>query len=444
MKITIAGSGRVGSHLAKYLSTENQDIYIIDADEAALLALDMDFNLLSVHGNPTELDILKRAQANVSDMFIAVTPVTSDNIVACSMAKSMGSRLTVARVDRPDYVRSDNLELLKRMGVDRVIFPELLASDVIIDALRHPWTRYWYEFPDADIIMLGVRVDDNAPMIGKCLYEFAEYSHIMHISAIRRNHATIIPNGSTQVCRKDVLYITTKVADLSTVMYLTGKRHEAIRNVLICGGGKLARTFVDTAHSEFNITIMEPDESVCRQLSRSCSTCRIIHGDPSEDEALIEAGLFEADAFMALTDRDASNILSCMTASDAGVKKTVVEIERDQFINKAEAFSISTIINKQYIASGAIFQLMLDADVSSSKCLVLSDAEVGRLTVKEGSPLVKAPVKDLKLPGELTLAGMIRGGAGQLVTGSTRLRTGDNVIVFCLRGALHKVEKLFS
>jgi trk system potassium uptake protein TrkA len=111
---------------------------------------------------------------------------------------------------------------------------------------------------------------------------------------------------------------------------------------------------------------------------------------------------------------------------------------------KAEAFNIGTIINKQLLASNAIFQLMIDADSSSSKCLALTDAEVARLEIKSDSVLLEDAVKNLRLPRELTFAGLIRNGNGMLVTGSTRFQEGDQVLVFCLSGALHKVEKLFN
>lgn len=444
MKITIAGAGHVGSHLARYLSTESQDIYIVDADRRRLQGLDMDFNLMAIEGDPTEFATLREAKSGVADMFIAVTPVTSENLVACGMAKSMGARLTVARVDRADYTGDDNRQVLARMGVDRVIFPELLASEAILDALRHPWTRSWYEFQGAGVVMLAVRVKGDAPIAGKPLRELSVHSGHVHVSAIRRAGRTLIPHGETTVEGDDVLYLTASWNDVGLVRTLAGKSEKKISRVLISGGGKLARTLVTSGRGEFSFTILESDTELCRSLTRQCPWCRIINGEASDEGALEQAGLFDADAFIALSESDQSNILDCLSAGEAGVGKRIAEIERDRYLDKAEALGASTIINKQHITASAIFQLMLDADASSSKCLPLTDAEVGRLSVAEGSWLTGGQVRDLRLPRELTFAAMIREGRGELVTGSTRLRPGDEVIVFCLSGALHKVEKLFG
>ena len=150
------------------------------------------------------------------------------------------------------------------------------------------------------------------------------------------------------------------------------------------------------------------------------------------------------DAFVALTDSSETNIFTCLTAKDMGIKKTVADVENIQFISQAENLNIGTVVNKKLLASSSIFQLLLDADSSTSKCLALADADVAELEAREGSKITKAPVKDLSLPKELTLAGLFRDGEGLLINGNTHIRPGDRVLVFCLAGALHKVEKLFS
>ena len=140
MRITIAGAGRVGTHLAKYLSGEHQDITVVDEDPAKLAALDSDFNLLTVEGNPMSFSALREANAAKADLFIAVTPVSAENIVACATAHSMGAKRTVARVDRYDYIDRANAEVMRRMGVDTAVFPEFLAGKRILSALEHSWS----------------------------------------------------------------------------------------------------------------------------------------------------------------------------------------------------------------------------------------------------------------------------------------------------------------
>ena len=146
MRITIVGAGSVGTHLAKYLSGEHMDIFIIDKDASKLAMLDAEYNLMAVLGDGTVFSTLKHAEVEKCDLFIAVSEVAERNLVACGMAKSMGAKITVAREDRYDYMEQQYQSVLPSMGVDKVIFPEFLISKSIIESLKHPWARNWYEF----------------------------------------------------------------------------------------------------------------------------------------------------------------------------------------------------------------------------------------------------------------------------------------------------------
>jgi trk system potassium uptake protein TrkA len=149
-------------------------------------------------------------------------------------------------------------------------------------------------------------------------------------------------------------------------------------------------------------------------------------------------------AFLALSNSAEQNILACLIAKEYGIVKTVAEVENIQYIAEAETLNIGTIVNKKLLAAGAIFQRMLDQDSSNSKCLSLADAEVAEIEAKEGSKITRAAVKDLKLNHDMTIAGLIRDGKGQLVGGNTTINGGDRVVMFCLAGAIHKFEKLFN
>lgn len=444
MKITIDGAGRVGSHLARYLSTERQEIYIIDSDFNSLESLSRDYNLQAVAGPPTSIRTLRQARTPEADLFIAVTPQTTENIVACATAKSMGARLTVARVDRSDYVDRANGEVVRRMGVDKVVFPEYLAAAAIVESLRHPWCRSWHEFDEGGLILFSIQLSSEAPVCGRRLMELADYRGEFHVSAIRRDQENIMPRGDQLLEEGDVLYITTTRACLHTAMKLVGARERKVRHAVIMGGGKIARIVVELGRGEFGFSIIEKNAARAEMLARECSPCPVVLGDGADDQVLADAGILDADAFIALTDSSQSNILACLTAREAGVDLTVAEVELEQYIEKAEAFGIRSVVNMQIIASNTIFQLLIDADSSTTRCLALTDAEVARLEIRQGSALTAGPVSKLHLPREITFAAMVREGKASMVTGQTTFLPGDAVIVFCLEGALHKAEKLFA
>lgn len=444
MKIVIAGAGDVGSHLAKLLTHEEQDILVIDENAERLAFLDSNYNLMTLTGSPTSFRTLREARVGSCDLFIALTPSETDDIVACSIAKNLGAGITVARINSYDFMEERNHELVTRMGVDKLIYPEYLAAQEIITAMRRSWVRQWFELHNGEIIVVGVKLTSRSPIAGQKIRDFAFANRNFHVSAIKRAHEIIIPRGDDTLEAGDIAYITSTHEHVDELLALTGKIEHKIRRAMIMGGGKIAIRLASLAGDEFDFKIIDNNPEVCRHLPEKCPNCDIIQGDARDIDLLIDEGIDQYDAFIALTGSSEANILTCLTAKEMGIKKTIAEVENIQYISQAEGLNIGTIINKKLLASSSIFQLLLDADSSTSKCLALSDAEVAELEVHPGAKISGKPVKDLKLSHDMTLAGLIRDGKGMLVGGDTVILPGDHVVVFCLSGALHKVEKLFN
>ena len=443
MKIVIAGAGEVGSHLAKLLTTECQDILVIDEDADHLNVLDSNFNLMTIEGSPTSFRTQREARVGYCDLFIAVTPSEADNIVACSIAKNLGAKTTVARISSYDFMEERNQQLVTKMGVDRLIYPEYLAANEILTALRCSWARNWFELHEGQLIVVGVKIRQGAPIAGMQLKDFARTNHNFHVSAIKRNQETIIPRGNDYLQEGDILYIASLRDHVDELLELTGKTKRVIRRIMIMGGGKIAIRFAALVGDEYKSKIIDNNEDVCRRLPEKCPDCDVSYGDARDTDLLREEGIADYDAFLALSDSSEANILTCLTAKELGVKKTIAEVENIQYINQAENLNIGTIINKKLLASSTIFQLLLDSDSSTTKCLALADAEVAEIEAREGSKIVKKPVREIHLPEGMTLAGLVRDGHGMLVTGDTVVLPGDHVVVFTLSGRLHKAEKIF-
>ncbi len=276
------------------------------------------------------------------------------------------------------------------------------------------------------------------------LKEFAMVEHNFHVAAIKRRHDTIIPRGDDRILPNDILYFVCTPEHVNELIDLCGKQQHRIRRVLVMGGSRIAICLSALASDEFKIKLIENDMSKCRSLPETCPQCDIVHGDARDIDTLREEGIMDTDAFIALSDSSETNILTCLTAKELGVKKTIAEVEDLQFISEAENLNIGTIINKKLIASSSIFQILLDADTGSSKCLALADAEVAEIEVRPKSKITRGPVRSLDLPYGMTIAGLIRNNQGMLVTGNTVIEPGDYVVIFCLGGALHKIEKLFK
>lgn len=443
MKIVIAGSGEVGTHLAKLLSREEQDIMLVDLNREKLAGIDANYNLMTCQGSPVSFRTLRDAGVERCDLFIAVTPYETANVTACAIAKSIGAQKTVARIDNYEFMSAENREFFTRIGVNHLIYPEYLAAQEIITALDRSWVRNWFELHDGELILIGVKLRDNARLIGMQLRELAS-SAPFHISAIKRNHETIIPRGDDRIQANDILYFTVTRDHVSSILELCGKTDQRVKKVLIMGASRIAIRLAALAGDRLRIKIIDVNRETCQRLPEKCPNCEIVCGDGRDFEFLREEGIEEMDAFIALSDSSETNILACLTAKEFGVSKTIAEVENIQFISEAENLNIGTIINKKLLASSKIFQLLLDADVNSTKCLALADAEVAEIEARPRSKITKGPVKTLNLSRDMTIAGLIRDGHGMLVNGDTIIQPGDHVVVFCLSGALHKIERLFN
>lgn len=444
MRIVIAGAGEVGSHLAKLLSYENQDIVLVDRDAEKLANLDSIYNLMTMVGRPTSIQALRETGVEDCDLFIAVSPYEATNIISCSIAKQLGAVKTVARIDNYEFMNSGNQGYFRAMGVDSLIYPEYLAAQEILTALRRPWVRHWFELHDGEIILVGVKMRENAKILGMQLKDLPALQPSFHISAIKRRHNTIIPRGDDYIKLDDILYFTTTRDHVDDLLEICGKTNYDVNKVLIMGGSRIAVRTIALAGDEFHFKIIEKNIETCRMLSEQCPDCDIIHGDARDIEVLRDEGISDVDAFIALTDSSETNILACIMAKEFGVAKTIAEVENLQLISEAEGLNIGTTINKKLLASSTIFQLLLDSDSSTSKCHALTDAEVAEIEARPGSKITRGPVKDLNLSRDMTIAGLVRDGEGMLVTGNTVIQAGDHVVVFCLAGALHKIERLFN
>ncbi len=446
MKIIIGGAGAVGTHLAELLSSEKQDIILMDENKDRLSSMDSNFDLMTVCASPTSIQGLKNSGVGDADLFIAVMPEESRNMTACMLARNLGAKKTVARIDNYEYLLPKNKEFFAKLGVDSLIYPEMLAAKEIVDAIRMSWIRQWWEFYDGALVLIGTKIRESAEIVDDPLYELGGRDIPFHIVAIKRGNATIIPRGDDIIKLYDIVYFTTKKKHIPYIRKIVGKEsYPDVKNVMIMGGSRISVRASQLAPEYMKIKIIESDLERCNRLTELVDDdVMVINGDGRDLDLLMDEGLNNTEAFVALTDNSETNILACLAAKRMGVTKTVAEVENIDYISMAESLDIGTVINKKKIAASHIYQMMLDADVANVKCLTFANADVAEFKVKEGSKITKSPIKDMGLPKGITIGGLIRNGEGVLVTGNTLIQPNDHVVVFCLENMIKKAEKYFN
>ena len=326
-----------------------------------------------------------------------------------------------------------------------LIYPEMLAARDIVDAVKMSWIRQWWEFAGGALVLIGTKMGEAAEILNVPLHELGGRNIPFHIVAVKRGADTIIPRGDDMIKLNDIVYFTTTKKYIPYIRKISGKENEAdVRNVMIMGGSRIAVRTCQYMPDYMRMKIIESDINRCNRLTELVDDgVMVINGDGRDMELLLEEGIRNTEAFVALTGNSETNILACLAAKRLGVTKTVAEVENVDYISMAESLDIGTVINKKFIAASHIYQMMLDADVSNVKCLTFANADVAEFTVKADSRVTKAAVKDLGLPKGATIGGLIRNGEGVLVTGNTMIQEGDHVVVFCLGMMIKKLEKYF-
>ncbi|MBO7635895.1 MAG: Trk system potassium transporter TrkA [Paludibacteraceae bacterium] len=443
MKIVIAGAGEVGTHLAKMLSRENHDIVVIEEDREKVQNIEKLYDLIAVQGICTAIQDLKEAGAKDADLFIGVTPIESRNITSCILAHKLGAKKTVARINNYEYLLEENQKFFNDLGIDALIYPELLAAKEITSSIKMNWVRQWMEFSNGALTLIGMKIRVNAPILNQKLMDLKN-SEFYRVVAIRRNSETIIPKGSDEIKANDIVYFITTKDYIPDVRMQAGKEVIQVKDLMIVGGGNITMKTIESMPDNVDVKVLERDKLKVTNLMEKTDSAMILNVDASDLDVLRDENIAEMDAFVALTDNSEANILACIAAKRFGLKKTIAEIENVDYIQLAESLDIGTVINKKLLAASYIYQYTLDADVHNVKCLTHVDAEVVELTPKEGSPITKGRIMDVKLPNDLFIGGVVRNGVGFIANGQTQIQTGDDVIVFCLSSCFHKLDGLFN
>ena len=446
MKIIIAGCGEVGTHLAKMLSHESHDIIVIDTNSEKLEYIDSHFDIMTINGSSGSIEILKEAAVHKCDLFVAVAPTEELNIISAILAKKLGAKTTIARIDNQEYLMALNKQYFLDLGIDSLIYPEKLATSEVVRLLNQTGSTEIVDFSGGKLSLYVIKLEENAPVLNKTMIEASAEDEDFNFRAvaIHRLGKTIIPRGQDVFKVGDLVHVITNKSGVRKLMHESGKEKYSIKNLMILGGSRIGRRVAKKLQNQYNIKLIEMDKKKCFSLSEDLNNTLVINGDGRDMDMLVELGIKDMDAFIAVTQNSETNILSCLAARQFGVRKTIAEIENIDYIDLAENIGIDTIINKKLITASHIFAYTLKAIVQSVKCLTGTDADVLEFIPKPGSKITRKVLKDIDFPKEAIVGGVVRGKTAFIAKGDTLILANDIVVVFALPAVVSKVEKFFN
>jgi len=452
MKIVIAGAGEVGSHLAKMLSNESNEITVIDMDNDRLEALRSNTDVITVEGNPSAIKVLQEAGVATADLFIAVNPSESQdvNIVSAMLAKKLGSKKATARINNEEYLSYENKYLFTEMGIDLMFYPEKIAAGEILDLLKRTASSDSLEFARGKLHMSVFKLEEDSPLIGMNMVEFSQLAQAegfkFRVVAISRKNDTIIPKFDTKFKYHDLVFIISKREGMDMLLKYVGKHNIEVDSVMILGGSPTGEILAKQLSRQIgSIKLIEKNKEKCLDLSEKLpDNVIVVNGDGRNSDMLLEESIKDYDAFVAVTNSTETNILACVAAKGFGVQRTIAEVENLEYIKLAESMGVDAVINKKLITASRIFKFTLSSKVRFIKYMSGTNAEVLEYIVAPETKITKAPLKDMNFPRNAIIGGVIRGNESYIAVGDTKIEAYDRVAVFALPDAVKEVDKFFK
>lgn len=446
MRIIIAGAGEVGFHLAKLLAFERQDIVIIDMDQDRLNYVANHLDISIVKGNSTSFKVLDDAGVDKSDLLIAVTSSEEANIATCVIAKNLGAKRTIARIDNLEFLMGKERFDLKTIGIDELISPESLAAREIKRLLKEAALTDTFDFDNGKLSLIGINIDEDGFLNNRTLREtnYLNPDHNFITVAILRANETIIPHGDTKFMANDHAYFIAEPEGVRKVMELSNREKVLFKNIMIVGGSKVGYHTARRLQDKYRIKLIDDSKFRCFELADMLEDVLVINGEVSDVDLLKEEGIEEMDAFIAVTNNSETNIISCLVAKQFGVAKTIALVENNDYIHLSQNIGVDTMINKKLIAANFISRYIRKGEIVSITGIHGVDAEIMEYEVKHRAKIVNKKIKDLNFPKSAIIGGVVRDGKGYTTFGDFQIKEHDRVVVLTKPEGIPQVESFFN
>ncbi len=483
MKIIVLGAGQVGQSVARSLAAEQNDLIVVDTDVEALKHLEEIEELQTVVGYASHPEVLREAGAEDADMIIAATDSDETNIVAIQIAYSLyRTPIKIARVRSAEYVREKNLFHNDNIPIDTIISPEQLITDHVERVIEHPGAIQVVDFADGKVRLVGVRVQEGAPMAGWPLSHLTKLldsidTRVVAVyretkdrasidstgeasrnrygkrSAARPDSADahdkpIIPDGKTVVQVDDVIFFMGKRKDTAKVKAQFHPDEVRCRRVMIAGGGNIGLLLARKLEKRYDVKLIEMNAERSQHLSSMLTETQVHHADAADLDLMKKEYIEAMDVYCALTNDDEANILSAMLAKKQGARKVMSLINRPAYVDLIEDEMIDVAISPQQITIGALLTLTRQGDVVAVHSLRRGEAEALEGVAKgdlDTSKLVGRAIGEISLPESASIGVVVRGDKVMIAHHDLVVEAEDHLILLITdKREIHAVEELFQ
>lgn len=451
MNIIIVGCGKVGYTLAEQLNEEGHDITLIDTNESKLDKALSELDIQAIAGNGTTFKTQLEAGIKDSDLLIAVTGKDEINLLCCLIAKKSGNCNTIARVRNPEYFEETDY-LREELGLSMAINPEYACAESIAQLIEVPSALDITSFAKGRVNMIQVQVPEGSPIHHLTIHEYASKIHSNTlICAIEREHEVLIPDGNTLICAGDNLYIIIPPAEIHHFLGKIGIKSKPIKSVMIIGGGMIAYYLASKLNSaHLQVKIIEQNFEHCQRLSELLPHTMIINGDASDRQLLLEEGIDDTDAFIALTNLDEENLVLSLFANKVGKAKKVTKVDRVSFEEVVDELPIGTIACPKNITAKSIIQYVralqnsFGSNIETLYRMLDDRVEALEFRIRQDSKVTNTPLMQLQLKKNLLICGIIRGKNIITPSGKDEILNGDTVIVVTTNKGLTDIKDILA
>lgn len=451
MKIIILGAGQVGGTLAEHLTSEDNDITIVDQNLKLLQALDEKYDVRAVVGHAAHPSVLRRAGAEDADMVIAVTDSDETNMLACQISYTIfNTPMKIARVRSTEYMLYQELFDNRAIPIDVLISPEQLITRYIKRLIEYPGALQVLDFAGGQVQCVGLRVKEGAPLDGQAIKNMHIHmpSIKTRIAAIFRQGRALNISGDTPIQANDDVFFICESSEVRSVMSELRGVDEPYQRIIIAGGGNIGLNLAKTLEKNYNVKIIDHGQTRCRMLAENLNKTVVLCGDASDKNLLFNENIEETDVFCSLTNDDETNIMSATLAKRMGARKVLALINRTAYVDLIEGSEIDIAISPQQATISSLLSHIRTGDIVQVHTLRRGAAEAIEAVARgneDTSQVIGRYADDLSLPKGTTIGVILRGDKVISNLDDTIIEADDHIILFVSdRRHIKDVERLFQ